>query len=79
MRVWYKRILKVSEDSLLVESDNIIYPQYKIKKSELLEVWKFFCNIGFVDSKPEKEQTNVVAMFRELRKELEEIKSKIRL
>lgn len=74
----YKRILKVSEDSLLVESDNVIYPHYEIKTSELLEVWKFFCNIGFVDRKPEKKQNNVVAMFQELRKELEEIKLKIK-
>lgn len=74
----YKRILKVSEDSLLVESDNVIYPHYEIKTSELLEVWKFFCNIGFVDRKHEKDQTNVAKMFQELRKELEEIKSKIR-
>jgi transcriptional regulator with XRE-family HTH domain len=74
----YKRIVMVNNDSLLVESDNELYPPYLVSGPEILEVWKFYCNIGFIDDKPGKPETDVIVMFKELKKELKELKSKIK-
>lgn len=74
----YKRIVKVNEDSIMVESDNPLFEPYEIKSSEVLEVWRFFCNIGFVDRRPEKKADDVPAMFNEVKKEISQLKDLIK-
>ena len=72
----YKRLNKNKKNVLFVESDNSFYPVYKVKVSEILEIWEFVCNIRLTDEKQELTETvSVKNMFLELRKDSREIKS----
>ena len=72
----YKRLNKNKKNVMFVESDNSFYPVYKVKVSEILEIWEFVCNIGLTDEKQELTETvSVKNMFLELRKDSREIKS----
>ena len=72
----YKRLNKNKKNVMFVESDNSFYPVYKVKVSEILEIWEFVCNIRLTDEKQELTETvSVKNMFLELRKDSREIKS----
>lgn len=70
----YKRLQSKNEDSLTVEPDNIIYNPYKIKLSDILEIWEYAAHIGRDDSKPMPESEDVYSMFLELKREIKNMK-----
>jgi phage repressor protein C with HTH and peptisase S24 domain len=74
----YKRLNKNKKNILVVESDNIFYPPYEIKASDILEIWEYECNIGGSDKKQEiSEPESLKGMLMELRMEVKELKDKI--
>ena len=71
----YKRIDKFEKNHLTLSSDNTFYPPYKVAASEILEIWRYECNIGRNDQQkhfliPE----TIQEMFLELRKEIRFLK-----
>jgi transcriptional regulator with XRE-family HTH domain len=75
----YKRLNKNKKNSLVLESDNRLYPDYEIKASDILEIWEYECSIGRNDKKPKiKEPLGVEKMFMELKREISEVKESIK-
>ena len=73
----YKRLNKNKKNMLVVESDNNFYPAYEVKASDILEIWEYECNIGRSDRKQEStEIASVKNMFLELKREINDLKSK---
>src|SRR6478609_11237784 len=73
----YKRLNKNKKNILVAESDNIFYPPYEIKASDILEIWEYECNIGRSDRKQESSETvSVKNMFLELKREINDLKIK---
>lgn len=71
----YKRLNSKNADTIVVESDNIIYSPYEIKLSDILEIWEYVVHIGRDDSKQEiPDAEGVKGMFLELKREIQEIK-----
>lgn len=71
----YKRLNKNKKNILVLESDNTFYPKYEVKASDILEIWEYECNIGKSDKKQLlTENENVMDMFLELKRELNEVK-----
>lgn len=68
----YKRVLKKGKQ-LELHSDNLNYEPYKIKPSEVLELWQFVCAINVSDEK--SEQPSMEQMMQLMRS----IKSKVEL
>ena len=72
----YKRLNKNKKNILVLESDNTFYPKYEVKASDILEIWEYECNIGKSDKKQLlTENENVMDMFLELKRELNEVKN----
>jgi transcriptional regulator with XRE-family HTH domain len=73
----YKRLNKNGRN-LTLQSDNRVYRPYDVKASEILEIWEYACSIATKEFLPDDLGTeNVKDMFRELRKEILDIKEKI--
>lgn len=70
----YKRIDKRERKQLTVSSDNILYPPYKIILSDILEIWKYECNIGRNDEHQTVAPSKIEEMFLELKKEIGHLK-----
>ena len=72
----YKRIyIPEEEHSLLLSSDNTSYEPYLVRKETILELWEFTCCINTQEyDEKELKMSNIMAMFQELRVELEAIK-----
>ncbi len=70
----YKRLNKNGKNELMLHSDNSFYPPYKIKVSDVLEIWEYACSIATKEAEPVSEP-NVVQMFMELKSELNTLKS----
>lgn len=76
--ITYKRLNSKNADSLTVEPDNIIYNSYKIKLSDILEIWEYVVHIGRDDSKPAvSEDYDVKGMFLELKRDIQKINQQI--
>ena len=73
----YKRLNKILDDGIIVESDNELYAPYTIPDSEILEMWEYRFDMGRSDKKPAKQESDVIKMFRELKRELSELKAKM--
>ncbi len=73
--ITYKRLNRKNSDSVLVESDNIIYSPYEIKLSDILEIWEYVAHIGRDDKKDEINETDSVkGMFLQIKKEINALK-----
>jgi len=73
----YKRLNKNGRN-LTLQSDNRVYKPYEVKASEILEIWEYACSIATKEFLPDDLGTeNVKDMFRELRKEILDLKVKI--
>ena len=42
----YKRLSKSDGNSLIAKSDNTVYEPYKVKASDVLEIWRYACSIA---------------------------------
>lgn len=72
----YKRLNKNGRN-LTLQSDNRVYKAYDVKASEILEIWEYACSIATKEFLPDDLGTeNVKDMFRELRKEILDLKEK---
>ena len=73
----YKRLNKNGRN-LTLQSDNRVYRPYEVKASEILEIWEYACSIATKEFLPDDlGAENVKDMFRELRKEILDLKGKI--
>jgi transcriptional regulator with XRE-family HTH domain len=73
----YKRLNKNKKNALVVASDNLFYPVYEVKVSDILEIWEYECNIGRNDSMRENPETvSVMDLFLELKREIGELKGR---
>ncbi|MGB3607225.1 MAG: LexA family transcriptional regulator [Psychroserpens sp.] len=74
----YKRLFIPENDvtNLLLSSDNKAYEPYLISKDIILEIWEFTCCINTQEyDEKELKMSNIMAMFQELRVELEAVKT----
>jgi transcriptional regulator with XRE-family HTH domain len=70
----YKRVFKKGNE-LELHSDNKEYKPYKVKTSEVLEIWEFVCCLHLSDKKEEEvNMEGVMKMLRGLQVEMERIK-----
>lgn len=61
---------------ITVNPDNDFLEPYTINKSEIIEVWKYVCNIGFDDNgKVISDDLSAKEVYVLLKKELDEIKT----
>jgi transcriptional regulator with XRE-family HTH domain len=71
----YKRLDGIHEDSLTVKSDNIIYASYKIKLSDILEIWEFAGSYNTKEAEPDDlSNVNIKDVLMELRKDISRMK-----
>ncbi|MCB0475209.1 MAG: LexA family transcriptional regulator [Flavobacteriaceae bacterium] len=79
----YKRVYNRLKDlqGLLLYSDNSrLYPPYKVKAEDILELWEFRCNINTQEySKEELQISSIISLFNELHIELQPLKEALGL
>ena len=79
----YKRVynrLKEYNGLLLYSDNSRVYPPYKVKAEEVLELWEFRCNINTQEySKEELQISSIISLFNELHIELQPIKQALGL
>lgn len=74
----YKRIYipENTTSNVLLSSDNKAYDPYLVPKETILELWEFTCCINTQEyDEKELKMSNIMAMFQELRVELEAVKA----
>lgn len=74
----YKRLYNQMKqnNTLLLSSDNKAYQPYEVKIEDVLELWEFTCSINTQEyDEKELKLSNIMEMFRELKVELESIKT----
>ena len=72
----YKRLNKNGKN-LTLQSDNSVYKPYKVKASDILEIWEYACSIATKEFLPDDIGVeNVKDMLREMRNDIIEMKSK---
>lgn len=49
----YKRLNKNGRNSLMLISDNTFYDPYKVKASDVLEIWEYTCSIATKEYEPD--------------------------
>jgi transcriptional regulator with XRE-family HTH domain len=75
--ITYKRLAEKNADALTVSPDNVIYSPYKIKLSDILEIWEYVAHIGRDDALHSLDSDDPKAMFKNVMRELGEIKKRI--
>jgi len=76
----YKRLFRKNKkgSSFILQSDNSFYKPYEIKAIDILEIWEFECSLCTVEYTPDDLGIeNVQDMFRNLRSDMEQIKSQL--
>ncbi|HMI07862.1 MAG TPA: LexA family transcriptional regulator [Flavobacterium sp.] len=72
----YKRLNKNGKNELVLTSDNTFYQPYKIKASDILEIWQYECSIAREEFKPDDlNVNNITDMFLKLQSEIKNLKS----
>ena len=62
----------------MLQSDNSFYKPYEIKAIDILEIWEFECSFCTTEYSPDDLGVeNVQEMFRNLRYDLEKIKTQL--
>ncbi|MBW8362166.1 MAG: helix-turn-helix domain-containing protein [Kaistella sp.] len=75
--ITYKRFQEMSATTMTVTPDNDFYEPYKIKKSQLLEIWEYACSINTEELGGSPLDMNSIRdMFMNLKKEINELKMK---
>ena len=73
----YKRIFKKSNNEFELHSDNPAYQPYKVKYSEILEIWEFNCSVKRSDKKNEEaNMENLMNVMLQLKNGFEQLKNK---
>jgi len=73
----YKRLYNSEdyENALMLSSDNKAYKPYFVSKEDILELWEFTCSINTQEyDEKELKLSSIMAMFQDLKVELEAIK-----
>jgi transcriptional regulator with XRE-family HTH domain len=71
----YKRLNKNGKNGLIASSDNNFYEPYPVKVSDILEIWQYSCSIAMAEFEPgEIGPENLTMMFKELKKEIRQLK-----
>jgi transcriptional regulator with XRE-family HTH domain len=73
----YKRIMSFSkkEGAIELHSDNKMYPPYKVKFEDILELWEYTCSINIGDYKDDElNLDSIMNMLKGLKIEIEQIK-----
>ena len=73
----YKRLYNTKDydNTFLLSSDNKAYEPYFVSKEEILELWEFTCTINTQEyDEKELKLSSIMAMFQDLKVELEAIK-----
>lgn len=76
--ITYKRLMKTEEQSVLVGADNPLYEPYAIHFTDIVQVWEHACSIAtkeFTSADFNLDNQTVISMFRELKKEVKELKN----
>jgi len=74
--VVYKRLFKKGK-TIELHSDNKNYSPYSIKNSEVVELWKFVCNLNNSDKKDEEvNMGEMMSMLQKMQTDIEVIKKK---
>jgi len=76
----YKRMFRKNKKGniFMLHSDNSFYKPYEIKASEILEIWEFECSFCTTEYSPDDLGVeNIQEMFRNLRYDLEKIKTQL--
>lgn len=77
--ITYKRFNEAEETGLKVSADNEFYSPYLIPFTDVLEIWQYTCSIATEEYSKADSTSNhsmIIDMFRELKKELHELKIK---
>ena len=69
----YKRLNRNGKNELTLESDNELYPPYKVKISDILEVWEYQYHLGKNDKRLSQTHKGIEEMFHELKKEIRQL------
>lgn len=75
----YKRIMAYNkkDGSYELHSDNKIYPPFKVKASDILELWEYTCSINMNQYKEDElNLDSIMNMLRGLKVEIAEIKKR---
>ncbi|MFY7666238.1 MULTISPECIES: XRE family transcriptional regulator [Flavobacterium] len=73
--ITYKRLADKEDDSITVASDNVIYAPYKIKLSEIIQIWEFGCSITTKEAIPDDlSNVNLKEVLLDLRKDIKQLK-----
>lgn len=72
----YKRLNKNGKNSLLLISDNAFYEPYKVKASDVLEIWEYSCSIATKEYEPEDlSPQNIRELLMGIREEVKALKN----
>jgi len=75
----YKKLVKVTEDYLLVAADNDFYEPYEIPLTDVLELWEYAASIATQEFTKEDfnlDNLTIISMFRELKAEVANLKNR---
>jgi transcriptional regulator with XRE-family HTH domain len=73
----YKRVMSLNkkDGTMELHSDNKIYPPFKVKLQEVLEMWEYTCSINLGEYREEELNVgSIMTMLRNLQVEIETIK-----
>lgn len=71
----YKRLYVKNKETLLLKSDNKVYPPYEIKLKDTIELWEFTCSIHMEDYESEELKVDsIMRMLRDMQVELESLR-----
>ena len=71
----YKRLNRNGKNEFMLESDNDLYPPYKVKISNVLEIWEYQYHLGKNDKRVQQNR-GIEKMFLELKKKIRQISLK---
>ncbi|MGQ2981868.1 XRE family transcriptional regulator [Flavobacterium sp.] len=72
----YKRLNRNGKNELTLESDNELYPPYKVRISDILEIWEYQYHLGKNDKRLSRTPRGIEEMFHELKKEIRQLSLK---
>ena len=73
----YKKLEGIEVDFLAVRADNVFYDPYKIKLTDIVELWEYACSIATKEFTEEDLNTDnqiIISSLKRLEKEVREIK-----
>ncbi len=77
----YKKLLKVTDDYLLIAADNDFYEPYEIPLTDVLELWEYAASIATKEFTKEDfnlDNQTIISMFHELKTEVANLKKQMK-